>query len=127
MSVRDFSVPCGTPMKSQSSSEILLGLAKPEGDLRALSRFFWIRSTILRSLSCSLRTGFSLGKSSVRFCICSELLWNFPIAETVLVVVHDGHYKLSYFSHLFELLARFRAQQLKCHVIYASWKKSFCL
>jgi len=58
ISVRDFSVPWGTPIKSHSSSEILFGLAKPEGDLRALSRFFWIRSTIFRSFSCSLRTGF---------------------------------------------------------------------
>ena len=53
-------------MKSHSSSEILFGLANPDGDLRALSRFFWIRSTILRSLSCSLRTGFKQDFSNWR-------------------------------------------------------------
>ena len=37
-SVRDISVPLATARKPQSSSEILVGLAKPEGDVRALAR-----------------------------------------------------------------------------------------
>ena len=32
--MRDFSVPCGTPIKSHSSSEILLGLAALSGQVK---------------------------------------------------------------------------------------------
>lgn len=66
-----------------------------------------------------------LNQYPIDFCICSELLWSFSHAKTMLILVHDGYYRFSYFPSVFELLARFRAVELDCNVIYASWKRSF--
>ncbi len=61
----------------------------------------------------------------LRFCICSELLWDFPTQGTVIVMVHDGHYRYAYFSHLFKLLASFKAQLYQTRLAYAAWTCSF--
>ncbi len=57
----------------------------------------------------------------VQFCICSELLWNFPQKGIVIAVVHDGHYRYSYFPFLFKLLASFKANLYKVPLIYVAW------
>jgi|GEM_PF-3221853 len=63
-----------------------------------------------------------LGVFSLR--ICSELLWDIPQGQQVLVLVNDSYYRYAYFSHLFKLFAEFQALEKRSTLFYCGWQKN---
>jgi hypothetical protein len=57
------------------------------------------------------------------FCVCSELLWDMPAKKQVIALVHDGHYRFSYFPRLFRDFAYFQALEKQSTLFYCGWKK----
>ncbi len=58
----------------------------------------------------------------VNFCICSELLWDMPKQKTVIALVHDGHYRYSYFPRLFKRYAQMRSLEKQSQLLYCGWR-----
>ena len=57
------------------------------------------------------------------FRMCSELLWDIPVGEHVLVLVNDSHYGYAYFSRLFKLFAHFQSREKQSTLFYCGWKQ----
>jgi apolipoprotein N-acyltransferase len=63
------------------------------------------------------------GVGSFSFRICSELLWDIPLHEQVVLLVNDSHYRYAYFSRLFKLFAQFQAVEKQSTLVYCGWKQ----
>ncbi len=63
------------------------------------------------------------GAGTFSFRMCSELLWDIPKGENVLLLVNDSHYAYEYFQHLFRSFAHFQALEKKSILYYCGWQK----
>ncbi len=57
------------------------------------------------------------------FRICSELLWDIPVGQQVLVLVNDSYYGYAYFSNLFKFFAQFQSLEKRSNLFYCGWKQ----
>ena len=63
------------------------------------------------------------GLGTFSFRICSELLWDIPVGQQVLVLVNDSHYDYPYFPPLFRLFAQFQSLEKRSTLFYCGWKQ----
>lgn len=62
------------------------------------------------------------GMGAVTFRVCSELLWDMPKNKRVIALVHDGHYRYSYFPRLFKWYAQMSALEKQSELLYCGWQ-----